>query len=855
MVGDTVTDLLDRALTDPLGTLELAAQRLDGSTPGDRVELLRVMGNACRELRRVHESVAHLRAAVDSATAIGDGRLEGLATMSLAATLSYVGDFDQALRLGERAVTLLDGDERVVALGQRAGLLARAGRNEAALAAFTEALEAAETTDDPIIPAELSMNRGVLLGWAGDTEAAELDTARGLELFDRLGHAKRVADLRHNLGWLAGRRGDLVEAFRRFDAAEAEYEALGLSGSAVFPDRSEALLAAGLTQEALALAERAVEGLGASGDDVDRAEASMLVARAALLAADPERAALASATATELFERQDRGGWWAAATALQVEARRRAGIADATDVTRIEQVVDATARSGLAAASAEARVVAAELAADRADWQALAGHLAVLDGTELGLAFRGRVAATRVRWLAADGHLTDALDVCRRAVDEFGALTASLGGTELRAHIASHVADLVDLGLALALGEGDAEAIFEWTERQRASALDSPPVRPPDDPELARSLDKLRASLTELDGLAREGIEERSLTRSVAALQDRVRRRSRLLEGRAGPAGEHGDDFAELGDVTWVSLAAVAGRLTALRVAGGEPELVPLGPAGHLIDEAAMLRTTLAMHLNALGRGIDRDPAVVLAAADEIDLALIGPLGLGAGPVALSPIAGFHDLPWGLLPSLRQRSFVLAPSLRLWRRCAATQVGVPGTLVAVAGPGVPLADLEARRVVDCYQRGLLLTGSAATVAAAADAMRSADVAHLVCHGRFSGDNPMFSSLLMSDGPMFVYDLERLTPPPKVVVLSACHAGAHAVPAGREILGLTASLLARGPRAVVAATVPIPDTVSTIELMTALHTCLAAGADAAEALVEVRRRDPVVGGALACYGAI
>jgi hypothetical protein len=50
-------------------------------------------------------------------------------------------------------------------------------------------------------------------------------------------------------------------------------------------------------------------------------------------------------------------------------------------------------------------------------------------------------------------------------------------------------------------------------------------------------------------------------------------------------------------------------------------------------------------------------------------------------------------------------------------------------------------------------------------------------------------------------------------------------------------------------------VPISDTVSTIEPMTTLHACLAAGAGAADALVELRRRDPVVGGALACYGAI
>ena len=216
------------------------------------------------------------------------------------------------------------------------------------------------------------MNRGVLYGWAGEIEAAENDTRNGLDVFERLGHTKRAADLRHNLAWLAGRRGDLVEAFRRFDEAERQYDQVGLSSAAIFPDRSEVLLAAGLSKEALALAEHAVEDLRAAGDDVDVAEASILVARAALLVGDPQRAADASELASELFARQDRGGWWAAAASLHVESRLRAGLADDQDVRRIDDVISAAAGSGLGAASAEARVVAAELAADRGDWTLVA---------------------------------------------------------------------------------------------------------------------------------------------------------------------------------------------------------------------------------------------------------------------------------------------------------------------------------------------------------------------------------------------------------------------------------------------------------------------------------------------------
>jgi CHAT domain-containing protein len=119
-------------------------------------------------------------------------------------------------------------------------------------------------------------------------------------------------------------------------------------------------------------------------------------------------------------------------------------------------------------------------------------------------------------------------------------------------------------------------------------------------------------------------------------------------------------------------------------------------------------------------------------------------------------------------------------------------------------------------------RSTVLIGGEASVGPSSVAMTGADVVHLACHGTFSRENPMFSSLLVGDGPMFVYDLERIDPPPKVVVLSACHAGVHATPTGREILGLTASLLAMGPRAVIAATVPMPDTLATVDVMARLH---------------------------------
>jgi tetratricopeptide (TPR) repeat protein len=857
-VADAVDDLLTRAFTDPAEAIASASSRLETANGTTRVELLRVIGNASRELQRIDDSVGQLRTAVDEAVALGDTELEGRCSMSLAASLSYSGDFEQSISTGQRAVELLSGD--VTAMSQLAGLQRRAGRHAEALESFTQALAAAARSDDRSIEADLLCNRGVLYGWTGEIEAAEDDTRRALELYEDLGWTKWSADARYNLAWLAARRGDLIEAFRRFDDAEQTYEALGVGGAAMVADRGEALLAAGLAAEAVTFAEQAATELRAQGDDVDLAETLMLVARAAMLAGDNERAANASAEATELFSAQDRAGWSAAAVSLSVEARIRAGVADDGDVQRIVSVIGATRTVGLASACAEARLVAAELAAARGEWESARRHLDAVDRSDLGLSARCRLDLLRTRELAAAGRGDEALATCAVAVDEFGELTAELGGTELRAHIARHVADLVTAGLTLAVERSDAGLAFEWSERQRASALAVAPVRPPDDAEVAADLDRLRAALTRLDTEVRDGTRHGGaapdLTPDSARLQERIRRRTRLSQraGSSMPRPGTVADVAGAGLAAWVSYVEVGDRLIALRVEDGAATMVDLGAAAAARREASLFRSVLTMHLNAVGRGVERDPAPVLASAAEADALLLRPLDLLDGPVVISPIAGLHDLPWGLLPSLRERSFVLAPSVALWKRCREVATGVPGRAVSVAGPGLPFADVEVERVARPYASSTVQTGADASVAAVATAMSTADVVHFACHGRFSAENPMFSSLLVGDGPMFVYDLERVAPLPKIVVLSACHAGAHATPTGREILGLTASLLAAGPRAVIAATVPIPDTLGTVDVMARLHAGLGVGRSPADALLDARRADPIVGGAFATHGA-
>jgi CHAT domain-containing protein len=155
-----------------------------------------------------------------------------------------------------------------------------------------------------------------------------------------------------------------------------------------------------------------------------------------------------------------------------------------------------------------------------------------------------------------------------------------------------------------------------------------------------------------------------------------------------------------------------------------------------------------------------------------------------------------------------------------------------------AGPGLPGAEVEAELVAGIHGTSPLL-GSAATTGAVAKALNGARLVHLAAHGHIRGDNPLFSSLQLIDGPLTVYDLEWLPRAPHTVVFAACDVGRPVTRPGDELLGFGATLLSRDTSVVVAPVVPIPDA-ETAPLMVAFHRRVAAGNQAATALAHAQQ---------------
>jgi hypothetical protein len=451
----------------------------------------------------------------------------------------------------------------------------------------------------------------------------------------------------------------------------------------------------------------------------------------------------------------------------------------------------------------------------------------------------------------------------------------SLGATELRAAAAVHGNALIELGLELAVRSGRAEAVLEWAERGRAAALWQRPARPPDDHALAADLGELRAVLAAIDEAGKEATDTQRLLRRQAELEASVRRRARHAAGAEG--GEQGAPpdpqrlRAALGARVLVHYVPAGDDLRVVVVrAAHPPRLLTLGP---VLEEACGELAALRFALRRLGRGTGSAAARALARAnaghaaarlDELLLApLAGLLGDGDGELVLIPTGELHAVPWGVLPTCIGRALSVAPSAALWLRGAERRraaASAPGDLLLAAGPGLPEAVAEVQALARGHAQATALMGDDAGVDAVAAALETATRAHIASHGTFRADNPLFSSLQLADGPLTVYDLERLRAAPVDMILSACDAGVTAVRPGDELMGFSGALIALGTSALIASIVPVPDE-PTRRLMLALHEQLDAGHEPAPALARARVRalgdsdaDFATAAGFVCFGA-
>ena len=877
-VLDEIRTLVERRHRDPARVLLRVTELMaDADDPRVEAEGRLAAGLALQEVGRIKDAVASFRRCVATSVLHRLVDQEALGRAQLAVALLNLGDAATAeheiARAREAASRSVQGMvEMLWGL-----ILLRTGRLDDALGAYRRSLRWLAQMGDEVSMGRVRINRGLALAYQGELDAALDD----FELAERVAVEHQLpamaAMAAHDIGFTHGRRGNLPDALAAFERAERAYAALETPHrflAVLQADRGDILLLAGLVGDARSAAEAAVAALE-HVDDVQLSECRLLLARTLLADGAYGGAVVEATAAARSFQALRRGPWAAQARYVAIQAEvldlQDRGLPPPEMLRRGRRIATELERQGWPVEAVHVRTFVGRMA--------LALGRPALARIELSLAAAARFKGTadlRARaWHAAallrlaDGDPAGAKRALARGIAVVDQYRSTLGASELRANAASHGAELARLGVKLAVDDGRPVEVLRWADRCRASALNQVAVRPPPDEALASALAELRRVRAELREASLGGGGSPANVARAAALEEAVRNQTRQM--RQGPTAEVGRVDVQalrraLGSRTLVEYVAHEDELYAVTVTRRRARLWDLGRTAPVAEEKAYLLFALRRLLLGRSRGVTTD--VLAPSAARLDELLLAPLGLEPGAsLVVVPTGLLHGLPWSCLPGLAGRDVTIAPSAAMWLSDGPGPEPAPGPspgpeaapaatrdrVALVAGPDLPGAVAEVRRLASLYPDAEVLVGPAATTANVLTAIERADIVHIAAHGTFRADSPLFSSLLLADGPLTVYDSERVRSVPQLVVLSACEAAVADVRAGDELLGTAAALLGMGVRSVVAPVFAVPDAATT-PLMVALHQELVAGARPAAALARASAgQDRAAVAAFLCIG--
>jgi tetratricopeptide (TPR) repeat protein len=834
--------LLALALSRPSEALTAARQVLAQHPSASQAAVAhQAAGVVLRDFGDIAEAVEELKAAQRFARKAGDLARESDVLGSLGVAWVLAGQPRRGLSVLDTVVRRSHGVPAGRMLIRRANVLWVLGRNAEALQDAQAAVELLSGAGDLVWEARALHHRATAYFHLGDIERADRDYTRAETLYAKCGQDLEYASVRHERGVAAHVRGDLPTALAHLDHAQGLFDQLGTFEAELFVNKCTVLLAAGLARDALREVDAAIATIERDrGSTTRRAELLYSSALAAAATGDLSVAQRRSADALRLFRRQQRP-WWAARAELVLVLCQFAGKNRSASLLQSARRVTARLDELDAARAVDAHLLTGRLALARGRRDEADRHL----GSAARARHRGQLHTRSTGWLAratwceAEGRSRGMLAACDRGLALLDLHLRTLGATELRTLATAQGVELAGMALRHAVRRGDARLFLEWSERWRATVLRVTPVRPPPDSELVADLAALRTVAARFDrapdGRGAAPALDRERRRLEAAVRQRVLHTPAVAVRDAEPFVT-ADLLEQLGETDLLQLSDVDGQLYAVVVAGRRLRLEHVGPTQGAVQ--ALSHALFALRREGSGRGTYRLDLAQIGLRLEAQLLGEAVRLLRGGPVVVLPPGRLHAVPWGLMPSLRERATAVAPSASAWLRARRAARPTKPRVVLVGGPRLATGAAEVRHLAAQYPDAVVLAEGGAVAERVMAAMDGAWLVHMAAHGTFRADSPLFSAIELDDGPLTVYDLERLRRAPYRVVLSSCSSAVGVAVGADELLGLVSSLISLGSAGVVASVVPVNDP-ATVPLMLALHEHLRGGYGLAEALTLAR----------------
>lgn len=759
----------------------------------------------------------------------------------------------------------------------RAVIAKREGRLDEALAAYQSALPDLRAMDDPLATAKVLSNMGTLDVVRGNPTRALQEFAEARQLFADAHHEFAVALVVENMAEATAALGDIPAALALLDEADAlsarhEHH---LQHNVVF--RAETLMAAGLFGDAVAALEPAIRASAAEGDRAGMAEALLLQAEATRLAG--RDASGAAERARSVFAELGAVGWEHQARLELLRATIAADRVDERLLESAEQLALALAGSGQARTEVEAWELTTRIALrlgsrDRAERAATRckERAAAIPFVEHRLAAAHASASV----LAATGETDRALSVVTDILAEFDRYRRAIGSPDARSASGLHAGDLLALGADLSIRTGNAASVLAWSEQRRHAVAAWTTTTAANDAESAGAEHREapdrdaaaehRAVVSELreaeSAGATTGRDITFLHQRRAELEHELR--DALLRGGSSEHDRSDPDRfdapidpADLGAHIGVSLDVHGDRLHAVVVEGGELRGVDLGSYRSALSIVTATSRLLTMAARSQAAGA-MPPSIGRQLATSIERlggALVDPLGLAPGPLVLAMPPDLHAAPWSATEAMRGRAVSNVPSLHWWIAAGAPRGGPLRRVAAIAGPRLAMASTEAAVVAARHDGASIMIGDDARREDVLRALSAADLVHLAAHTHLRRDNPMWSTIELSDGPLLLHEIARTRLVADVIVLSTCESAIAGGTPGAMLPGLAAALLAFGATCVIATISLLPDDPTTVASMANLHELLANGVAPSDALATIRTQhtDALASISLAAWG--
>ncbi len=668
------------------------------------------------------------------------------------------------------------------------------------------------------------------------------------------------AEIHASLGNLAILRGDLSAALRYLEHSRQQFAELDMPHQSAIAELEIADIYAelNLLSEAAEIYERLSPVFGKLKLRAEEARSRLNDGRVLIKLGVPSGAKRQLAKALRLFEKENNDSGRVVSLLAIADVELSVGKADKA-ASAIRQANDAirkdqNPRHLINLKLCEAKVFEhqgefSEAEAMLSDAYALAKRHKQMDSTQTAL---GRLGKLAIRC----GEIIKAKRFLVMAIKQIESLRRSLTSDEYSmAFLESRLGPFSDLA-DLLLAERRFAAAFEMFERGRSRSLldsfyrksTSGKVPAKLRSELGEVRSELNTCYKRLDLAA--GEERERLVADIGRNEAKLAELTRQIDSLTERTGRKGDESSgidlrsiqsKLGsERVLVEFIKTNGKFGAFVVSGSKIKFFSdLGTATEikgLIEQLHFQFGTLRYggeHLSRFASQMKLRADRCLAAIYDL---LIRPLGSGlkGKRLVIVPVGALFYVPFQALTDgteylIEKFEVATAPSASIWCRLAerkAKSIKKP-LLIGFADERIPLVENEIKTLKKIMPLSAALIGRAASFAAFTSEAPKHDLIHLACHGQFRPDNPMFSSLHLSDGWVTVKDICAKRLNAELVTLSACETGMNEIFAGEEILGLARGFLTAGASALIVSLWTVSDEAAR-KLMSELYTNLQRG---------------------------